>query len=322
MLKNVNVDNFNIQTYSPFKVIGGSSAEINVIHKTLKCDENPELEIQNCARTCLKMEGDGTGCPGFIVDSYQGNKCKLCGISETQDVQNSLHTTLTNDHKVVLLLGQQSTNPEVSMSFDDVDDETISGINTIGTTSNVNPSDYLNGKSGKSLYLHDGGKVRLSGSEHACWTNVDLCTQGVTMSLWVKLMKIRTSYLATTGAIKQRGFGFYADYNGIIVALVTLDNGRYHAKSKSKLTIGIWTHVTCVYKASSGISIYMDGILEEGFDEEDTWIDKILAEEDWDAHIGVRDSVPYNDFPLDGYVDDFKYYYHTLSSLGEYFAYL
>ena len=82
MLKNVNADIFNIQTYSPFKVIGGTSAEINVINKTLKCEENPELEIQNCARQCLKMEGDGTGCPGFIVDSSQGKKCKLCGISD------------------------------------------------------------------------------------------------------------------------------------------------------------------------------------------------------------------------------------------------
>ena len=232
-----------------------------------------------------------------------------------------MYTIFTDKHKIVLLLEQESTNPEVSMSFDDVNNETITGINTIGTTSNVYPSDYVIGKNGKSLYLHDGGKVRLSGSEHACWTNVDLCTQGITMSLWVKLMEMRTSYFATTGAIEQRGFGFYADDNGIIVALVTLDNGRYHAKSKSQLSIGIWVHVTCVYKASSGISIYMDGILEEGFDEEDTWIDKILAEEDWDAHIGVRDSVPYNAFPLDGYVDDFKYYYHTLSSLGEYFAY-
>ena len=270
MLEIVNADIFNIQTYSPFKVIGENSAEINVIHKTLNCNKNPELEMQNCARQCLKREGDGTGCPGFIVDSSQGNKCKLCGISKIQDVQNSVYTTLTDRHKVVLLLGQESTNPEVSMSFDDVTDETITGINTIGTTSDVDPSDYLNGKNSKSLYLHDGGKVRLAGSEHACSTNVDLCTHGVTMSMWVKLMEMRTSYFATTGAIKQGGFGFYADDNGIIVALVTLDNGRYHAKSKSQLSIGIWAKVTCVYKASSGISIYMDGILEEGSDEADT----------------------------------------------------
>ena len=319
VLKTISARIINIQPYSPFKMIGGNSAEINVINKTLKCDGNPELEIKNCARKCLKMEVDGTGCPGFIVDSSRGNKCALCGISEFRDVQNSTYTTLANSHKVVLLLGQERTNPEVSMSFDNVNDETITGINTIGTTSFVEPSDYVNGKNGKSLYLHDGGKVRLSGSEHACWTNVDLCTHGVTMSLWVKPQDIRTSYFATTGSIFQKGFGFYLNHDGLVLALVTLDSGRYHAKSKSKLTIGIWTHVTCIYEESSGISIYMDGILEEDFDEDDTWTERILNEVDWDAHIGVRDSVPYNEFPVDGYVDDFKYHYRTLTSLGEYY---
>ena len=247
--------------------------------------------------------------------SSKGNKCTKCLLSEIQDVQNLAFTPLTKEHKVVLL-SKVNTNPDVSMNFDDVNDETITGTNTIGTTINVDQLDYINGKNGNSLYLHDGGKVRMTGSQHSCWTNLELCTFGVTMFLWVKPVQLKISYVATTGSIFQRGFGFYFDNSGKIVALVTLDNGRYAAKSKSQLAVGIWAHIACVYEATSGISIYLNGILEKSFVEDDIWAQKVVTEVDWDAHIGVRDSEPYNDFPLDGYVDDFKYYYYTFEFIG------
>ena len=167
-----------------------------------------------------------------------------------QDVQYSTYTPLNNRHKIALLLTEENTNPDVSISFDDVDGETITGINTVGTTSNVDQSDYVGGKNGKSLYLHDGGKVRLNGSEYGCFSNLDLCTSGVTMSIWLKPMHLRTSYIVSTGAIFEKGLGFVVETNGIHV-VVTLDNGRYGAKSKSLLTVGIWAHVTCVYEATS-----------------------------------------------------------------------
>ena len=141
------------------------------------------------------------------------------------------------------------------------------------------------------------------------------------MSLWVKVLQIRTSCIVNTGAIFQKGFGFYLEVPGKIQAGVTLDNIRYGAKTKSLLAVGIWYHVTCIYEKTSRISIYFDGILEKGFDEEGVWAEKNVTEEDWDTHIGVRDSEPYKDFPLDGYVDEFKYYYRTLSSLGKYSGY-
>ena len=167
-LSDSNADILNVQRYSPFKVIDGTSAELNVIKKTLKCDETPELGVGNCGTKCLKNEKMETGCPGFIVDSADGNKCTLCQISKIQDIQNSRYTPLTNEHMVVLLSTEESTVPEVSMNFDEVNPETITGINTMGATTNVCPSDYVDGINGKSLYLHDGGKVRLTGSEHAC----------------------------------------------------------------------------------------------------------------------------------------------------------
>ena len=170
---------------------------------------------------------------------------------------------------------------------------------------------------GTGLHLDGGGKVQLAGSETECWTNIEYCTVGVTMSIWVKpTASGEPFYIAATGSISQRGFGFYSENHGGVDALVTLDNGRYHALSKSKLVAGNWHLVTCMYKAGDGISIYINGILEEGADEADTWTEQSVTEVDWNAHIGVKDLQPYNTIPLNGYVDEFKYFYRILNSAG------
>ena len=38
----------------------------------------------------------------------------------------------------------------------------------------------------------------------------------------------------------------------------------------------------------------------------------------WNGHIGVADSSPYNNFRMDGHVDEFKYFYRVLNSAGKY----
>ena len=67
ILSSVSADICNVQPHSPFKVIDGNVEDINTIEKSFKCDETPELDIQNCAAKCLGREKDGTGCPGFLV---------------------------------------------------------------------------------------------------------------------------------------------------------------------------------------------------------------------------------------------------------------
>ena len=37
----------------------------------------------------------------------------------------------------------------------------------------------------------------------------------------------------------------------------------------------------------------------------------------WEGHIGVKDSGVFDEAPMDGYVDEFKYYYRVLNPTGE-----
>ena len=62
-LNNVNGHLPKVQIHSPFKVVNGNSPELNFINKTLKCDESPKSEIQECALSCLKREADTSRMP-------------------------------------------------------------------------------------------------------------------------------------------------------------------------------------------------------------------------------------------------------------------
>ena len=98
--------------------------------------------------------------------------------------------------------------PEISVNFDNYTDTTVFGKGTIGTKSGVVDSDHVEGIKDKALYLHGGGRVSLTGLEGECWTNMDHCTSGVTMSIWFKPLKIQTSNPVSTGGVFQTGLSF------------------------------------------------------------------------------------------------------------------
>ena len=86
----------------------------------------------------------------------------------------------------------------------------LAGI--IGTTTNVVDSDYVPGVHNSGLYLHGAGKVALTGSETSCWTNLQHCTSGMTVSIWLKLESIwQHNYFVGSAAQFQEGFNIYLD---------------------------------------------------------------------------------------------------------------
>ena len=169
-----------------------------------------------CSIICLS----DPGCPGFYTDTTQSNNCYICHVSNITEVQTSMHKSFGNNDKLYLLKSKPVT-PDVSMSFDSHTGNIVDGIGEIyfnlnllkislswkhllkwylsvylvhlgivGTTANVVDSDYVDGVLNSGLYLHDGGKVALTGSETSCWTKLQHCTSGMTVSLWVKFVSI------------------------------------------------------------------------------------------------------------------------------------
>ena len=218
----------NAEGQMPYMAVVGSSEQIVAIGNTLTCDEE-RATAQDCGTVCYNRSQSGAGCPGFYTSSSTSDPCYICHVSTSNDVQNNSFTTFTSD-QVLYLLYTEAVTPEVSMDFDHYSDESgnliVAGINTTGTTRNVQESDFVPGKRNLSLYLHNAD-VTLSGSGTECWTNFDHCPSGLTMSIWVKPTAIVTAYMAGTGAIHETGVSFLLKPDGRIRIRVTMETTRW-----------------------------------------------------------------------------------------------
>ena len=169
----------------PYSAMPGNSSEITAIGTTLTCNEN-RTSSRDCAMECYEREHSGSGCPGFYRESLQdGSGCYICHPSSLTEIQSSLYTSFDASHKIYLLK-LKSAVPEISLDFDHYTDTHIYGKGTTGVKSGIVDSDHVDGIKDKALYLHGGDKVSLTGLEGECWTNLDHCSSGVTMSVWFK----------------------------------------------------------------------------------------------------------------------------------------
>ena len=180
----------------PFTVISGSKVESSKLTKTLTCDQQRN-DIQICASECFNMHqnGSGSGCPGFLTDKTQSENCHICHVSSLGEINSNSFTTFTGDHLVYLILTHNTADPDIAMDFDQFSsgDNLINGTNTDGTTTNIVESDLVDAINGKGVYLHDEGKIRLTGSGSECWTNLEHCSSGLTLSIWMKPVIVANS---------------------------------------------------------------------------------------------------------------------------------
>ena len=174
--------------------------------------------------------------------------------------------------------------------------------------------DHVEGIKDKALYLHGGGRVSLTGLEGECWTNLDHCTSGVTMSIWFKPVQVKTSYPLSTGGIFQPGLSFLLEGSGKITLIVTLPAYRYVSRSTTQLSIHEWYLLTGTVHPAQDTRIYINGHFEN---EVTPFAQTNLAanQRNWGAMLGIRDSNP-QEFAINGHIDEFKYFYRVLSTTG------
>ena len=314
----VQVQFLNATNQMPFTVIPGNNVESSKLDKTLTCDQQ-RSDIKVCASQCIDLHQNGSGCPGFYTDKTQSGNCHVCHVSSLNEIQSNSYMTFTSDHLVYLILTYNTTEPDVAMDLDQFSSGTnlMNGMNTDGTTTNIAESDLVDAINGKGVYLHDEGKIRLTGSETECWTNLDHCSSWLTISIWMKTVTVANSYVVSTGTIKQRGISLLYKTDNKIRTLVTLDDRRFEALFVSTLLVNAsWYHVTGSYDVTDGASIFINGIMEKENQFENQQSETV-DEVDWGAHIGVRDWTSYDVAYFNGFVDEFKCYYRLLNRAGK-----
>ena len=297
----------------PYSALQGSSPQVTAIGTTLTCTEE-RSSTRDCANDCYKRELNGSGCPGFYGESLNGGGgCYICHPSSLTEIQSSIHTIFNSSH-TLYLLKLKSTVPEIMVNFDNYTDTNVFGKGTTGTKNGVVDSDHVEGIKDKALYLHGGGRVTLTGLEGECWTNMDHCTSGVTVSIWFKPVQVKTSYPLSTGSIFQPGLSFVLEGSGKIALMVTLPAYRYISRSTTQLSIHEWYLLTGTVDPVQDTRIYINGHFEN---EVTPFAQTNLAanQRNWGAMLGIRDSNP-QEWEINGHIDEFKYFYRVLSATG------
>ena len=245
------IQGFNPEIQMSYKAISGSSTvEINVIGSTLNCNEQKN-SLKECATECYNRSLTNTGCPGFYTDTTQNGVCHLCHATTSSETK----TSFSNDD-VLYLLTTRRVVPEVSMDFDNYTSDTIYGTGTEGTIIGLTESDHIAGVKGKGLYVHGGGKVRITGSGTECWTNLDHCSSGMTASIWLKPMAY-SYYVIATG---QGGFSFFVRPTQKVEFFI-LHQGTFHltVTSDQVVTLNQWSLLTGTYDGIDRVTGYLNG---------------------------------------------------------------
>ena len=212
----------------PFRAVSGSSEDIHVYNGSLTCDE-PGDNVEHCGSECLNRSRSGSGCPGFYTDSSSTDSCFICRVASVAEIRANNFTTFTDNGRLFVLY-TDTPEPRVSVNFDQYIREAgnfkIPGVNTEGTTENVDETDFVPGKRNLGLHFHSGGEVYLSGSGTECWTNFEHCPSGLTMSIWMKITDMKSTYVVGTGAVQRVGVSLFFNGDGELRTMVQLDTTR------------------------------------------------------------------------------------------------
>ena len=248
---------FNPEIQMPYKTIPGSStAEISTVGSTLTCNEQ-RASVKECATECYNRSSTNTGCPGFYTDITQNGVCHLCHAANSSEPKTSF-----NSDDILYLLTTRRVVPEVSIDFDNYTSDTIYGTGTEGTIIGLAESDHVTGVKGNGLYVHGGGKVRITGSGTECWTNVDHCSSGMTASIWFKstTTNLMDSIIISTGNRNEWGFSFFARSNGKMEFIIRLNNLRPSSfTSHPEVVLNQWNLLTGTYDGTTQVDNYFNG---------------------------------------------------------------
>ena len=239
---------FNPEIQMPYKVISGSSTtQISVIGSTLNCNEQRN-SLKECATECYNRSLT-TGCPGFYTNTTQNGICHLCHPSSSA-------TSFSNDD-VLYVLRTKWAVPEVSMDFENYTSNTIYGTGTEGTKVRLTESDHVTGVREMGLRVHGNGYVRLLGSGTECWTNLDNCTSGMTVSLWFRTHRLDTDYIFSSGSGSQQGFTFILFREGHTRFFVNRETpGGSWALTGNHMSVNEWHLLTGTFSGESVATVW------------------------------------------------------------------
>ena len=122
--------------------------------------------------------------------------------------------------------------------------------------------------------------MALTGSSTECWTKLDECTSGMTVSIWYKpdVLNSGHSFIAGSGGSVQNAFSLYVfDRLMVLDMIVYTSTGRFYANAQTKAVADVWILITGTYDSTEGATMSINGVFEHKDTQHDNYIESVEA---------------------------------------------
>ena len=291
----------------PFKRLSNT---VVIQQMNLKCDEHYN-SIKVCAEQSYHGNRLNNSNVGFLMDT-KTKFCKICKLLHLPKSHTSGNTE-PGDNEVLYLLRQNKRNPDVYLPLEP---EQFAWPNI--TTPEVNGTlqgniRQVDGKLNRGLFANRSGRILLQGSNRSCFSYLPACSEGLTLTMWIKPSDdVNFQYLTN------------ADHSiTMFLRLGRLRVGVYDESmvtQKSPLLISqhlifknTWFHIGVIYNRNVGLSLYVDGILRN-FGRISGFTTSPFDSSDFRCSLGnLKDAKA----GFIGVVDEIKFFYTGLNQAGQ-----
>ena len=299
----------------PFSKFTMNHKEFVSLILNLSC-EDKFSNTKECAEQCYYRGKTRVGCVAFIKIKVT-EEYYICNPGTVSRDINSNNTTINeNNTNLIYILKIKKKKPTMYLPLeaDDIKDTAVIENGITGALIWADHTRIQAGKVNNGLYVIYGGRLVLDNSINKCIGNLTLCTNGLSIALWIK-----PSSLPSYGAHITHGeqsINIQISEHGNVGSW-TLDqpNSIPAFSTQSTAPVGTWTHVAVVFDPDVGMFIYMNGRLD-ALKSIDEAVPHSSVVGPYDYVFGSKISGLYS---FNGILDEIKVFYTSLTSTGKFY---
>ena len=294
----------------PFSKIILKNKDSDSFILNLSCNEKFS-NTKECAEQCYYREKNLVECVAFVKFNNT-EECKICTISEIRNSKN----TQNNDYVIDLLyiLKFKAKQPVMYLPLDgnNITGTTVIGDGITGTIVHEARTQIQAGKVHQGLHVRNKARLFLDNTANACLGNLSICTNGLSIALWINLLSLSDGGRHITHS--EYSINIVATASGTISVWTSgQPNSLRSFGTQSTAPVGTWTHVAVVFDPDVGMFIYMNGSLD-AFKSIDEAFSRSSVYGPRDYVFGSKGNGAY---PFEGTLDEIKIFYESLTSAGK-----
>ena len=302
--------NFTGMLDFPFSKITLNDKNFNASFLNFKCTDKFS-NTKECAEQCYYSEKYGGECVAFLK-YINSEECHICITGTIAEIMSSTNTKIKGSDAVFILKNEiKKPAMYLPLEGDNITGTTVIGDGVNGTIIHEERIQIQAGKVNQGLHISNGGRLFLDNTANACINHLELCSNGLSIGLWVKPSNLGNNFRYITHG--ERSINIAIGQDRRIGSWTTGQTKKIgYISSQSTALVNTWIHVAVVYDLDVGLFLYINGTLEAIKSISEELPHNAYGIHDYD--FGGKNNA---DYDFDGTLDEIKVFYETLTKTGK-----